>query len=77
MAEFLMNGSLMMLSNSGPFRTSVRRGGVQRRQFKLKGVEVCASGLKARDPGRRETPGKVLKERRSPRERGRMGASVT
>jgi len=28
------------------------------------------------DPGRRETPGKVLKERRSPRQRGRMGTSV-
>eukprot|EP00982_Pelagococcus_subviridis_P016092 31450-Pelagococcus_subviridis.AAC.16 len=26
--------------------------------------------------GRRDTPGKVLKERRSPRERGRMGTSV-
>ena len=34
------------------------------------------SGLKARDPGRRETPGKVLKDRRSPRRRGRMGTSV-
>ena len=33
-------------------------------------------GLKARDPGRREAPGKVLKDRRSPRERGRMGTSV-
>eukprot|EP00982_Pelagococcus_subviridis_P011999 31135-Pelagococcus_subviridis.AAC.30 len=32
-------------------------------------------GLKARG-GRRETPGKVLKERRSPRRRGRMGTSV-
>jgi hypothetical protein len=32
-------------------------------------------GLKARD-GRRDAPGKVLKERRSPRRRGRMGTSV-
>jgi hypothetical protein len=45
------------------------RSGVERRR----GV----SGLKARDPGRRETPGdKVLKKQRSPRERGRMGTSV-
>ena len=45
------------------------RSGVERRR----GV----SGLKARDPGRRETTGeKVLKDRRSPRERGRMGTSV-
>eukprot|EP00982_Pelagococcus_subviridis_P010998 31046-Pelagococcus_subviridis.AAC.4 len=34
-------------------------------------------GLKAGDPGRRETPGKVLKDRRSPRQRGRMGTGVT
>ena len=33
-------------------------------------------GLKARDPGRRESPAKVLKDRRSPRERGRMGTSL-
>jgi len=32
--------------------------------------------LKARDPGRRDAPGRVLKDRRSPRERGRMGTSV-
>ena len=32
-------------------------------------------GLKPRD-GRRETPGKVLKDRRPPRERGRMGTSA-
>ena len=33
--------------------------------------------MKAGDPGRRETPGdKVLKKRRSPRQRGRMGTSV-
>ena len=32
-------------------------------------------GLKARC-GRRDAPGKVLKDRRSPRERGRMGTSV-
>eukprot|EP00982_Pelagococcus_subviridis_P007735 30719-Pelagococcus_subviridis.AAC.4 len=45
------------------------RSGVERRR----GV----SGLKARDPGRRETTGsKVLKKRRSPRRRGRMGTSV-
>ena len=43
------------------------RSGVERRR----GV----SGLKARDE-RRETPGKVLKKRRSPRVRGRMGTSV-
>eukprot|EP00982_Pelagococcus_subviridis_P015589 31412-Pelagococcus_subviridis.AAC.17 len=34
------------------------------------------SGLKARDPGRRDAPGKVLKDRRSPRQRGRTGTSV-
>ena len=46
------------------------RSGVER----LRGV----SGLKARDPGRRETPPgeKVLKERRPHRRRGRMGTSV-
>ena len=43
------------------------RSGVERRRGR---------GLKARDPGRTDTPGKVLKERRSPRERGRMGTSV-
>ena len=43
------------------------RSGVERRRGR---------GLKARDPGRRDTPGKVLKDRRSPRERGRMGTSV-
>ena len=32
--------------------------------------------MKARDPGRRETPGKVLKDRRAPGERGRMGTGV-
>ena len=32
--------------------------------------------MKARDPGRRDAPGKVLKDRRSPRRRGRMGTSV-
>jgi hypothetical protein len=45
------------------------RSGVERRRG--------ASGLKARDPGRRESPGeKVLKKRRPQRERGRMGTSV-
>eukprot|EP00982_Pelagococcus_subviridis_P005018 29442-Pelagococcus_subviridis.AAC.12 len=44
------------------------RSGVERRRGR---------GLKGRDPGRRDTPGeKVLKERRSPRRRGRMGTSV-
>ena len=43
------------------------RSGVERRRGR---------GLKARDPGRRDAPGKVLKDRRSPRERGRMGTSV-
>jgi hypothetical protein len=44
------------------------RSGVERRRGR---------GLKAMDPGRRETTGKkVLKDRRSPRERGRMGTSV-
>eukprot|EP00982_Pelagococcus_subviridis_P004118 29071-Pelagococcus_subviridis.AAC.1 len=43
------------------------RGGVKRQRGR---------GLKARDV-RRDTPGrKVLKDRRSPRERGRMGTSV-
>jgi len=44
------------------------------------GVERCRrverSMKAARGDGRRETPGKVLKKRRSPRERGRMGTSV-
>jgi hypothetical protein len=43
------------------------------------GVETRRGrGSKPRDPGRRDTPGleKVLKERRSPRRRGRMGTSV-
>eukprot|EP00982_Pelagococcus_subviridis_P003216 24566-Pelagococcus_subviridis.AAC.1 len=45
------------------------RGGVERRR----GV----SGLTPRDPGGRDAPGRqVLKERRSPRERGRTGTSV-
>eukprot|EP00982_Pelagococcus_subviridis_P005507 29665-Pelagococcus_subviridis.AAC.2 len=44
------------------------RSGVERRRGR---------GLKAGDPGRRDTLGeKVLKERRSPRRRGRMGTSV-
>eukprot|EP00982_Pelagococcus_subviridis_P006879 30306-Pelagococcus_subviridis.AAC.9 len=35
------------------------------------------SGSKPRDPGRKDTPGeKVLKKRRSPRERGRTGTSL-
>eukprot|EP00982_Pelagococcus_subviridis_P006313 30058-Pelagococcus_subviridis.AAC.6 len=41
------------------------RSGIERRRGR---------GLKARD-GRRETTGKVLKDRRSPRGRGRMGTS--
>jgi len=46
------------------------------RQLKLKGVAGGASGLKPRR-GRRDAPGsKVLKKRRSPRERGRIGTSV-
>ena len=45
------------------------RSGVERRR----GV----SGLKVRDPGRRESPGeKVFKDRRSPRGRGRTGTGV-
>ena len=43
------------------------------------GVEMRrgVSGLKARDPGRRESPGeKVFKDRRSPRGRGRTGTGV-
>ena len=50
---------------------------VQRRSSKAS-VDVerhRGRGLKARC-GRRESPGKVLKERRSPRERGRMGTSA-
>jgi len=43
------------------------RSGVERRGGR---------GLKARDPGRRDTTGKVLKDRRSPRRRGRTGTSV-
>eukprot|EP00982_Pelagococcus_subviridis_P005637 29750-Pelagococcus_subviridis.AAC.2 len=43
------------------------RSGVERRRGRR---------MKARDPGRRDATGKVLKERRSPRERGRMGTSV-
>jgi hypothetical protein len=41
-------------------------GGVERRRGR---------GSKAR-AGRRDAPGKVLKDRRSPRRRGRMGTSV-
>ena len=49
--------------------------------MELKGVRSGVGrrrgrGLKAWDPGRRETPGKVLKKRRSPRRRGRMGTGV-
>ena len=44
--------------------------------MELKGVEVCR-GSKARGDGRSDAPGsKVLKERRSPRRRGRTGTSV-
>jgi hypothetical protein len=43
------------------------RNGFERRRWR---------GLNARDPGRRETPGEVLKDRRLPRRRGRMGTSV-
>eukprot|EP00982_Pelagococcus_subviridis_P015002 31373-Pelagococcus_subviridis.AAC.4 len=43
----------------------VRSGVVRRR----------GRGMKPRDPGRRDAPGKVLKDRRSPRRRGRMGTS--
>ena len=46
--------------------SSKASGGVERRRGRA---------LKARGE-RRETPGKVLKERRSSRERGRMGTSV-
>eukprot|EP00982_Pelagococcus_subviridis_P008045 30803-Pelagococcus_subviridis.AAC.5 len=64
--------------HSGSFRRSKRRrGGVERRQLKLKGVAVCR-GSKARDGGRRNATGrKVLKERRSRRQRGRVGTSVS
>ena len=44
----------------------VRRG-VERRRGR---------GLNARDPGRRDATAKVLKDRRSPRERDRMGTGV-
>jgi hypothetical protein len=44
------------------------RSGVERRR----GV----SGLKPGDHGRRDAPGEVLKDRRSHRERGRMGTSA-
>jgi hypothetical protein len=48
--------------------SSKASGGVERRRGR---------GLKAGDPGRRDTPGsKVLKDRRPPRQRGRMGTSV-
>eukprot|EP00982_Pelagococcus_subviridis_P007696 30708-Pelagococcus_subviridis.AAC.6 len=54
--------------------------GVERRQMELKGVRGKVErrrgrGLKARC-GRRDTPGKVLKDRRPPRRRGRTGTSV-
>eukprot|EP00982_Pelagococcus_subviridis_P006254 30020-Pelagococcus_subviridis.AAC.3 len=53
-------------------RWSSKASGVE-----LKGVAVCASELKPRGGGRRDAPGsKVLKERRAPRRRGRMGTSV-
>eukprot|EP00982_Pelagococcus_subviridis_P013449 31254-Pelagococcus_subviridis.AAC.3 len=52
-------------------------GGVERRQMELIGAEVCASGLNARDERRDAPPGRnVLKDRRSPRGRGRTGTSV-
>eukprot|EP00982_Pelagococcus_subviridis_P015879 31435-Pelagococcus_subviridis.AAC.3 len=43
-------------------------GGVERRRD--------VSGLKPRGSGRRDAPAKVLKDRRSPRQRGRMGTST-
>ena len=47
------------------------RSGVERRHG------ASGLGLKPRGDGRRDTPGdKVLKKRRAPRERGRMGTSV-
>ena len=67
----------------GPKRSRVDDRGLERRDVgvKLKGVRSGVErrrgrGLKARDPGRRDAAGKVLKDRRSPRERGRMGTSV-
>ena len=67
----------------GPKRSRVDDRGLERRDVgvKLKGVRSGVErrrgrGLKARDPGRRDAPGKVIKERRAPRERGRMGTSV-
>ena len=67
----------------GPKRSRVDDRGLERRDVgvKLKGVRSGVERrrgrvLKARDPGRRDAPGKVLKERRSPRRRDRMGTSV-
>eukprot|EP00982_Pelagococcus_subviridis_P001631 12979-Pelagococcus_subviridis.AAC.1 len=57
------------------FRRRTRTG------FESTGTRVSSAagrrwrGLNARD-GRRDAPGKVLKDRRSPRRRGRMGTSV-
>eukprot|EP00982_Pelagococcus_subviridis_P009436 30921-Pelagococcus_subviridis.AAC.13 len=47
-------------------------GGKKSKPARRRGV----SGLKARDPGRRDTTAKVLKYRRSPRRRGRTGTGV-
>ena len=67
-----------------PVRDLVGGALVVRRGAELKGVRSGVerrrgvSGLKpARDPGRRDAPGrKVLKDRRSPRVRGRTGTGV-
>jgi hypothetical protein len=65
-----------------PVRDLVGGALVVRRGVELKGVRSGVErrrgrGLKARDPGRRDAPGrKVLKDRRSPRVRGRTGTSV-
>eukprot|EP00982_Pelagococcus_subviridis_P001742 13875-Pelagococcus_subviridis.AAC.1 len=51
--------------------TYVGMGGVQRRQgwSREASVAVGVPGLKPRGGGRRDAPGKVLKDRRSPRRR--------
>eukprot|EP00982_Pelagococcus_subviridis_P009209 30910-Pelagococcus_subviridis.AAC.6 len=62
-----------------PTRGFSRGGRAERatERRRLEGVERRRGwGLKARDPGRRETPGEVLEKRRSPRRRGRTGTGV-
>eukprot|EP00982_Pelagococcus_subviridis_P003823 28574-Pelagococcus_subviridis.AAC.1 len=59
-------GATPVATSFGPVRAKRRTSGRSRKAS----VEV------ERRASRRETPGEVLKKRRSPRDRGRMGTSV-